>query len=461
MKRLSSLTSVRRDHIGNALISLNVILLAIWAVKDTIALRNIVLGLGALLSIVYIVREWRSGALQKQLSNIHALPLVLTCLLLTWVVTHFFFFTQDPVSQLQELRSTWLRVLLGCILAWGTGLAILKRPKLINYLWAGILLGILALYTQYVPKAISAGSFFVPDYHGYLFDGKINGVLVGTLAITGLTASVLDLYRCNQLAAHKPILLYWVFGVVITLYSYVFIYDTRNGIGLAGILFLGLVICAVGWVVLKLLSGAATRELKIVMLFVFIVAIVATPFAYQQMQRNRGWVTLIEDAQIAVQIDKYPHWQRSNEGGPVPETDSGREVVGNNYERVAWAVVGVRLIGQHPMGMGVLYKSFNRLLQIDYPGATPYATHSGWIDLGLSFGIPALLLMWGVLGSVFYISIKSKGPFRITVPVMATMIFLLYLVGELNGKHSVEILFYWFAMLTALQIPQQLELPEA
>jgi hypothetical protein len=208
------------------------------------------------------------------------------------------------------------------------------------------------------------------------------------------------------------------------------------------------------WVVKRILTQGATRELKIVILFILAAAIVATLFAYQQMQRNRGWVTLIEDAQIALQVDKYPHWQNSNDGGIVPKSDSGREVVGNNYERVAWAVVGVRLIGQHPLGIGILYKPFNRLLQIDYPDATPYATHSGWIDLGLSFGIPALVLMWVILASVFYLGGKSEGPFRITVPIMAGMIFLLYLVGELNGKHAVEILFYWFAMLTALQLTQ-------
>jgi hypothetical protein len=61
--------------------------------------------------------------------------------------------------------------------------------------------------------------------------------------------------------------------------------------------------------------------------------------------------------------------------------------------------------------------------------------------------------MWAILLTVAYFSIQSKGPFRFTIPVMAAMIFLLYLVGELNGKHSIEILFYWFAMLAALQLP--------
>ncbi|WP_231969391.1 hypothetical protein [Polynucleobacter necessarius] len=447
-------TSVKPDWLGGGLIFFNVVLLAIWAIKDTIALRNIVLVLGTIVSIIYIVNRWRTGSLKRQLQSVHVLPLIFTGLIFAWVVIHFFFFSQDPISQLQELKSTWLRVVLASILAWGTGLVILRKPIWIHYLWLGILLGIMAVYAQYIPKALAKNALFVPDYHGYLFEGKINGVLVGTLLIAGLTGTVLDLFRRQQLTAHKWVLLFWFLGVVITLYSYVFIYDTRNGFGLAAILFATLIMSGGLWVVKKIITKGATKELAIVIIFIVGLAILASIFTYHQIQRNTGWLTLVEDAKIAVQVDRFPQWQHSNINGEVPKTDTGRAVVGNTYERVAWAVVGVRLIGRHPLGTGVLYISFNKLLLIDYPGATPYATHSGWIDLTLSLGVPALLLMWGILISVFYLSTKSKGPFRVTVPIMAGMIFLLYLVGELNGKHAVEILFYWFAILTALQLPQ-------
>ncbi|MBU3580997.1 hypothetical protein ICN19_03080 [Polynucleobacter sp. AP-Capit-er-40B-B4] len=446
--------SVKQDYLGSGLIFLNVILLSIWAIKDTIALRNIVLVLGAIASIIYIANDWRFGNLKKQLRSVHTLPLILAGLLFAWVFIHFFCFSQDPISQLQELKSTWLRVLLGSILAWGTGLVILRKRMCINYLWLGILLGILAVYTQYIPKALAKNALFVPDYHGYLFEGKINGVLVGTLLIAGLTGTALDLYRQHQLSTHKWVMAFWLLGVVVVMYSYVFIYDTRNGFGLAAILFAAIILSGMLWVIKRIITKGATKELAFMIMFIVGLAILASIFTYHQIQRNTGWLTLVEDAKIAVQVDKYPQWQRSNIGGEVPQTESGRVVVGNTYERVAWAVVGVRLIGQHPLGTGVLYTPFNKLLQIDYPGATPYATHSGWIDLTLSLGIPALLLMWGILASVFYLGAKSDGSFAITVPIMAGMIFLLYLVGELNGKHAVEILFYWFAILTALQLPQ-------
>lgn len=455
MNRIAQDRYASNNYLGNVLIGLNVVVLAIWAVKDTIALRNIVLAFGAICSIIYIVNDWRSGSLKSQIQTIHSLPIVLLGLIFLWVLAHYFFFSLDPISQWQELKSTWLRALLSSLLAFGTGLVILRRPAMINYLWLGMLAGIAAVYGQYIPRAISAKAFFVPDYHGYLFDAKINGVLVGTIVIAGLTGTVLDLFRRNQLAKHKLVILLWLFGIVMSLYSYVFIFDTRNGIGLASILFIVLIFVAFVWVISQLRTRSAAKELKLVILFTAILTILAGIFTYHQLQHNPGWVTLVEDAQIAVQVDKYPEWQQSNSVGIVPKTESGRSVMGNNYERVAWAVVGIRLIGQHPLGAGVLYIPFNKLLQIDYPGATPFATHSGWIDLGLSFGIPALLLMWAILISVSYFSLRSRGPFLITIPVMAGMIFLLYLVGELNGKHAVEILFYWFAILSALQLPSE------
>jgi hypothetical protein len=238
------------------------------------------------------------------------------------------------------------------------------------------------------------------------------------------------------------------------MYSYVFIYDTRNGLGLTAILFIGLIFSLslrVGW---QVIQQGVTRDLRFVALTIAILTIFAGIFAYQQLQHNQGWVTLIEDAKIAVQTDKYSEWQTSNSTGVYPKSESGRVVVGNNYERVAWAVAGLTLVQQNPLGVGVLHKPFNILLQKDFPGATPAATHSGWIDLALSFGLPGLLLIWGIIISVFYLGISSDGPFKVTIPIMASMIFLLYLVGELNGKHSIEILFYWLAMLAALQLPK-------
>ncbi len=58
----------RFNRLSFSLIFISSILLGIWAIKDTIALRNILLVLGAALSLIYIMLEFRLHHLESQLT---------------------------------------------------------------------------------------------------------------------------------------------------------------------------------------------------------------------------------------------------------------------------------------------------------------------------------------------------------------------------------------------------------
>ena len=75
------------------------VLLFVWGLPHTIALRNIVLSLGAIGSLYFLLR-YRPFEFNRQ-----ALPLVLVYGLLLWVVAHYCFFSQEPQLQLIELKS--------------------------------------------------------------------------------------------------------------------------------------------------------------------------------------------------------------------------------------------------------------------------------------------------------------------------------------------------------------------
>jgi hypothetical protein len=47
------------------LMLINMILMAIWATKDTIALRNIALVLGAILAVIYLVKNLQFSNLKR------------------------------------------------------------------------------------------------------------------------------------------------------------------------------------------------------------------------------------------------------------------------------------------------------------------------------------------------------------------------------------------------------------
>jgi O-antigen ligase len=249
------------------------------------------------------------------------------------------------------------------------------------------------------------------------------------------------------------------------LFAYVFLFDTRNGIGLATILFL----IAATMVFLPIIlsrkkqikntdnggkkTGAMVRVSGSIVLILILA--LGTYFAYRQTQMNSGWINTIEDAKIAVQIDRYPNWQNPSVMG-YPKTDSGRVVTVNTYERLAWAVAAMHLIAEHPLGNGVLHYSFKRSLEKKYPNTAlnpnaASASHSAWLDLGLTLGLPGLLLLIGSLFLLLYRFWVNPSPLGKTGFMLCTALLLLYIVAELIGQHGLESLFFWIALLSGLQ----------
>lgn len=437
-----------------ALVAISSTLLGIWAVKDTIALRNILLGLGVILSLVYLFcackQEFFKGIRFK-----NWLPVCLLFLMLLWVVVHYFLFSRYPEVQLQELKSTWLRAFLGAIIGLATGLAVHKRIKLMNLLWLGIGISFFYLIAQYIPRAYASKNIFITDWYGgyYIYIGKINGVLMGTILICGLGSAWIDSLRSEDFVMSFANTFLPLLGMVLALYSYVFIFDTRNGLGISVLLVFGWTLYGCGWFISRGSIKKLTPRFKGIALLAVIALGIFSWFAYQQSRHNAGWMTMVEDSKIAVQIEKYPNWQNTTNYG-FPKTEAGREVAGNTYERVAWAVAGIGLIPENPLGIGVLARPFTRLLQEKYPEASPPSTHSAWIEFSLAFGFPGFILMFGTLVTILYLTFLSPNfYFKITVVSLALTIILMYALGELSTQHGVEILFFLMALLAGLRMP--------
>jgi hypothetical protein len=92
------------------LIALSSILLLIWPISNTIALRNGLLIAGTILALIVFKRF--SGT--KKL--IRFLPISLGIGMFMWVLLHFLLFSQDPILQLHELGSTWKRSFLAFLI---------------------------------------------------------------------------------------------------------------------------------------------------------------------------------------------------------------------------------------------------------------------------------------------------------------------------------------------------------
>lgn len=457
----SRLTANKRlNQLGLSLIFISSALLGIWATRDTIALRNILLALGAVLSLTYITLEFKLHHLASQLTVRNCVPLILIGLMFIWVVFHYLFLSRYPELQFDELKSTWLRSFLAVILGLATGLAVRKTPKLIYLLWLGILASFLVLFYQYIPIAIAKNSLFAPDHYGpsYIYLAKINGVLMGTILIAGLTGTLIDTAKSTNVKSKIIFLtfIYWFFGVFLAIYSYTYIFMARNGIGLAALLF-------IGWLVIRIpfyVRNALKKQIAQIPVFhlsstlVLVVAFLFGWLGLQHVKSVPGWLSLVDDVSIAVQIEKYPNWRDPATLG-YPKKSDGNVVAANTYERAAWATAGATLfLPENPLGLGILNRPYPRLLHEKYGKEVGYipSTHSAWIEFGLAFGYPGALLLLSALVILIARSLSKPLIFSATSLSISLSLLIMYTVGELSTAHAVELLFYLLALIFAIQI---------
>lgn len=452
------------NALGVALILMSGVLLGIWAVKNTIALRNIILFLGGPLSVLYCYWQYQEIRLnQNKIAAKYFLPLLLVALMFAWVLFHYFFLSRYPEIQLSELRSTWLRTLFAAILGFGTGLALLRRPNAVNFLWIGIVLSFAYLFYQYVPKALAAHSIFAPDYDGYIFYGKISGVLAGTLLIAGLLGTLLDRFSVLGDKSRWVQVIFCLSAISIPLYSFVFIFDARNGVGLSLLLF-GVVVAGL-FVRLAITFFHKPSFQKILVNLLLLVCLVGIGgwFGWNQYKLNPGWASMFDDAKIAVQVDQYPNWQNPPELG-YPKNAYGKEVRGNTYERISWAVAGMTIFApENPLGVGMMQRPFGVLLNAKYPDSSKglMSTHSGWVELTLAFGYPGVLLTLGALMSILFLSLSRSraeneadlNPFHYLIALLAFAVLALYTVGEVSSQHAIEMLYFLITLMTGLLMP--------
>ena len=460
------------DRLGLALMVISSVLLGIWATVNTIALRNTLLITGFVLSAIYLYAYVRHNHRSQHLRNMsHStlvawLPITLILAMLAWVVMHFIFFTQLPDRQLDELQSTWLRTLFATSLGMATGLAVLRARARMWLLWFGLFVSFWVLFYQYVFKAMARQSFFASDYYGdYIYWAKFSGVLAGLILIAGLLGLAIDRMRAQVSSPTDRITklqrdlqtvalnAYIVVGILLGLYSFVFIFDAKNGVGVAAILFgfwfAVLVVWGIGQWRHQRQTVSAKRLASYIAIFLVLTAIFIW-FGKLQIKNNPGWETLWEDIAISAQVDKHTHWHNPSVYG-YPVRADGQSVRPNTYERVAWAVVGLQIIATDPVGTGIFRALPEQMRAKNIEFTSSAYTHSAWIDLGLAFGWPGLVLLPLALIITFCLgAFGRRHYFRGTLVSLSLTILVLYLVGEYAFQHGIEILFFVCAFLSAL-----------
>ncbi len=464
-----------KDTYGLFIIFFSSFLLGIWATTNTIALRNILLVITTLISLVYLKRLFKDGQLFFLKTRIFSLglldwaPLGLILSMFIWLIVHYLFFSQFPEKQWDELTSTWLRAFLAAIIGFSCAIALRRNQSFAWLLWLGLIVSFLVLLYQYIPKAIAKNSLFAPDYFGnYIYWAKFNGVLAGIILFAGTLGLSIDSLRqlqtdpCAKVnESHRLnkaiILIVITLGLLLPIYSFVFIFNAKNGVGVAAILliFWFIVVSIYLWNQFFKNEGLkqSGRKWARWIATYLIILMIFSWFTYQHTKNNPGWESLIEDIHISAQTDTYQNWKNPSKFG-YPLHGDGSSVTANTYERMAWGIVGFKLIVKNPLGNGVLRSFPQQMKQTGIEFNHAAYTHSAWIDLGLSYGWLGVLLIPTALFLCLIVSIdKYRGPYRATVSFLAVSFLVLYLIGEYAFQHGIEILIFVGVLLASIISP--------
>jgi hypothetical protein len=427
-----------------SLIALSSILLGIWAAANTIALRNILLVLGTLISIVYFYQLHRQGQLKQYFGWRNSIPLFCIIGLFLWVLAHCFLFPTDYETQIGELQSTWLRSALAAATGVATGIAINRNQTKIYCLWVGMSLSFVFLLGQYLIDVWQVHRLYTGRYMQYIFLGKVNGVLIGILLIAGLLGSSLFSQKNTEKDTLNPNLFKYC-TLFLVLFSFTVILETRNGLGIAFILIFFWLLFAMG---IKQGSSLVFSRAKFVAgaISVFIALIVINFHKYPQ------WINLQEDFVISSQIYKYTAWKHAEEIGP-PSAANGRNIGANTYSRIAWISAGLEIAKFSMNGHGVLHESFQKALNNSiFSDANVKSTHSAILDLYFSFGFIGVFLIISSLIALLILNGLIFSDHNIIVLFISLALLLLISLTEITRQHAIELIFYFICTCCTLGV---------
>ncbi len=351
------------------------LLVAIYPVPHTIALRNLLL----LIGLLGLAWHWRAtldalSTLWRQLTWLGASAWLLVALT-TWIVIHALLIAPLPAMALDRARADWLMPLL--LLATGATVAIRSRNSdalrgLVTALALHILLVAIFQCWQWLMHGhwpFGVMPFAERDYHSTL-----NGFLIALLLADRLSLLIAGSTPLNFSAEAAWGLLISALGADVLLRA-------RNGT----VVSIVLLIVAVA----ILLRDSQCRKrlgLRIALAVGF-----AALLGGMSLRNDFRWQGLSESVAIGIESNS-PFWM-TGDPSQLPSTPSGNPLEQSAYARAAWARQAVEAIVRKPLGIGYGHDAFGRAIAEKYGHKGMGSSHSGWLDIALGIGIPGLALV--------------------------------------------------------------------
>jgi hypothetical protein len=425
---------------------LSLTLVFVWSLPATIALRWLLMLVALVALTIAMGRDdWRRLGLSARI------PLLALAALTAWLVVQTILISTSPGQSLAEVRGQWLPALLAFALGLMLGLKSLGRTARFSVAtWI-----VLVLAAQ---AALAIGDSF----RHWLFHAEplrqmmrlTGGKLEMSFVLDMLWVFLLTEFYCR--ASRMPSLLGLSLPILIALSLILaacsYLAGARSG----------MVNISVMTAAALLLYFADRRHQAITQRrFIALVAILAATaaLAVAQFQADPRWRTATETATIAWRIDQHRQWL---EGSPDswPRLSDGSIVDHSNYVRVAFIRAGLTLIAEHPEGVGYGRNAFGHAFANHYGLRVGHA-HSGWIDLGIGGGIPALLLWLTFLASLMLLGGRAAfvhgNPAGMALMLLVTSYAFRMTLDSVSKDHMLQMFMFLAGMLLVLTAPRQTE----
>jgi hypothetical protein len=430
--------------IGKIALAMILALLFVWSLPDTEALRHLLL-FSSLLLLAWLTPWQGLGAIWQA----NRWPLVLLGMFTAWLLVQAIFVADDTWWSLQELKGQWLKALLaiavGMLLARAAQAGkVVHRTGITAAMTVVLFLQALIAVGESIAYWFSHGELLrglVP-----LTGGKLEMSFILNIMLAALTVDLL-FRTCHRRRFLQLPLVAVVLAVMLGLMG-LYLAEARNGA-------IGTVFLAISAGLLYCLDAYRQKGMRGALPGVALALAVVMGLAAISYQSDSRWLVFAESAKMGWSIDSQRAWMDLDHS-PLPVMKSGAVVDGSAYTRVAFIHAGLRLIGEYPWGVGYGRNAFSHALREAGENAHVGHAHSGWIDLGLGGGIPAMALWLLFLGSLIGLGggryFHRQNPHGLWLFFLASGYMGRMLLDSVNRDHMVQMFLFLAGYLLVMSM---------
>ena len=435
---MPNLMKITENHLAITSVASICGLLFIWVIPETIALRHLLLIMGCISGVGIIRINW----IRFKIIDATFLPLFFIFGLFFWVLIHYLFFSLNPALEFSEIKSLWVRSLLGAIAAVGLGIALVKNSGLRKYFYLALFATPAINVSSYAWACYLKGALVQPqDFVRFVFT-KIETAYFGAIAGSVASGNIICILLGRMDKSKAIQILVWLSGLALVLVS-ALVSNTKNGMAVA--LGLCVLVALVGLV--NAAFNTITSKVLSVMVVALVLLLAGGVWKGHNTLASAGWATTFQDARLGIDIEGNRQWQKTEGSVPMPINDLGFPAASNTYSRFAYAAVGVKLISDYPLGYGSVNRSFAGLQEYSkMPHEHEGQVHSGWIDFGLAFGIPGLILIFSAMLSIIYFGLKSGSVIALPWVIFCLAFLPFGLIAEITWKQYFEATIFFLSL---------------